>query len=74
MASITNLTTQYPNGLIGVDDDPVRLSWQIDAPSSRAQTAAHIQVSRDAEFADVARRRGSCRAPTSWRSSLRATP
>ena len=39
--------------MIGVDDDPVRLSWQIDAPSSRSQTAAHIQVSHDADFADL---------------------
>ena len=53
MASITNLTTQYPNGLIGVGDDSVRLSWQIDAPSSTSQTAAHIQVSHDADFEDI---------------------
>ena len=73
MASITNLTTQYPNGLIGVDDDPVRLSWQIDAPSSRAQTAAHIQVSRDPEFQTLL---AEAEVPgrISWRSSLLATP
>ena len=53
MASITNLTTQYPTDLIGVDDDPVRLSWQIDAPSSTSQTAAHIQVGHDADFANL---------------------
>jgi alpha-L-rhamnosidase len=53
VASITNLTTQYPNGLIGVGDDSVRLSWQIDAPSSNTQTSAHIQVSHDADFDDI---------------------
>jgi len=53
VALITNITTQYPNGLIGVGDDPVRLSWQIDAPSSKTQTAAHIQVSHDVDFDDI---------------------
>lgn len=53
MASVTVLRTQYPEGLIGVDGDAIRLSWQIDAPDALRQTASHIQVSSDRDFVSV---------------------
>ncbi len=53
MAAITSLRTQYPDDLIGVDDDVVRLSWQIDAADAGRQTGSHIQVSNDPTFDSV---------------------
>ena len=50
MPTITSLRTQYPAGLIGVDADPIRLTWQIDAQVG-TQTRAEIQTSADSEFA-----------------------
>ncbi len=70
MAAVTSLRTQYPNDLIGVDDDAVRLRWQIDADDARQQTGSHIQVSHDPDFGsvlaervDVGDRQLDCLAP-----------
>lgn len=53
MATIIALRTQYPDGLIGVDRDAVRLSWQIEAPGVQRQTGSHMQASNDPNFSAV---------------------
>ena len=50
MSKITSLTTQYATSLIGVDSDPVRLTWQIEAASGAKQSEAEIQASADPSF------------------------
>lgn len=51
MATITKLSTQYPPDMIGVDRDPIRLTWQIAGPPRSVQRRAEIQASRSADFA-----------------------
>lgn len=51
---VSLLHSQVPAGVLAAGDEPVRLSWQVEAadPSS-TQTAYEVQVARDPAFADV---------------------
>ena len=51
MSRISSLTTQYPVSLIGVDADPVRLTWQIEAAPGSQQSEAQIEASATSNFA-----------------------
>ena len=62
--SVTSLRSQYPDGLLGVPADEVRLTWQVESsdPSAR-QVAYEIQAAADAEFTVVLETSGAVDGP-----------
>ena len=49
-STVTSVSTQYPADMIGVDGDPVRLTWTIESSEPGVQTGSHIQVCSDPNF------------------------
>ena len=56
------LKSQLPVGMLGIDAEPVRLTWRVEDPGDQSQVAYEIQSSGSAEFEELFAASGEVRS------------